>query len=139
MSDNYTVSKTGRQTVLSTAVRFDHSDVPAGITAGSGCFVNVPANHIILRCKVITVAVGTGGTSQTVNVGTAADEDGYGANLAVSAVAGVDGAGALLGELQTAAAEIHVTDGTGTAATAGADYILALEYVVLDRANETYG
>lgn len=137
MTDNQVLTKAGRQWVLSTAFRFDGADVPAAAAAGAGVFIELPANHIILRAKLVTVTI-DGGTSPTFNVGTTADEDGYGANLAVGAVAGVDGAGALLGELQTAATEIHVTEGTGTISNDG-DHILVVEYIALGRTNEVYG
>ena len=140
MTDNtYELSRANRQTVLTTCVRFDHSDLPASAVAGAGVFVDMPPGHIVLRCTIVVIAVGTGGTSQTIDVGTVADDDGYGADLVVTAVAGVLGSGALLREYQAAAVEIHASDGTGTAATAAAEYLMIIEYVQVDRSNEVFG
>jgi len=137
MSDNLTLSKNERQTVLATAIRIAGADVTAGIVAGTGVEFDLPPNVIVLRCKLVTSVV-DGGTSPTFNVGPTADEDGFGANLAVGAVAGVDGAGALLGELLAASTKCYVTEGTGTISNDGT-HTLVLEYVQLDRSNEVYG
>ncbi len=136
-SDNYNLSKAGRQNVLSTAVRFAGTDVDAAPTAGSGVEIEMPPGVVVLRCKLIVITI-DGGTAPTFNVGTVADEDAYGANLAISVVAGVDGAGALVGEYIAEATNIYVSKGTGTFDDAS-DCILALELIVDGRANEVYG
>lgn len=134
---NYTDTVDGRQNVLTTAVRFDGADVPAAIVADTAPFIDLPPNAIVLRSKLVTITA-DGGTTPTFNVGTAADEDGYHANSAVDAVAGVDGAGALIGEFVAEQSRVYISEGTGTISNDG-DHVLVLEYAVVGRSNENYG
>jgi len=137
-TENYNLTKAGRQNVLATAVRFSGADVTAGAVAGTGVEIEMPPNVIILRTQITVITVETG-VAATFNVGTVADDDGYGTNIAATVVGGiVDTGNALNGEFIAEATNIYVTQGTGAFVGDG-DFVLVLEYVAVGRSNEVFG
>ena len=135
MSENLSLTKSGRQYPLVAAVRIAGSDLQAGTVR-----VPIPPNALLLRGQIYVITA-DGGTAPTVNVGidntTETDPDEHLANGAIG-VAGVDVPLALLlTAFYQEKTDITVSYGTGTPNHAS-DLLLILEYAVLERSNEVY-
>lgn len=139
MSDNYALTKAGRQSVLRAVVRFDGDDVTAAPVAGTGVEIEMPPNVIVLSTDIVTITA-DGEAGGTFDVGTVADEDGYGSELVVGATgtAAKTAAGALIGTFVAEATNIYVSEGAVTTDNVG-DHVLIIEYVQVGRSTEVYG
>jgi len=136
MSENLSLTRSGRQYPLVAAVRISGADLASAAIVS----IPVPPNTLLLRGQIYVITA-DGGTAPTVNVGISntaeTDPDEHLANGAI----GVAGATVPLALKLTAyypeKTDITVAYGTGTPDNAS-DLLLILEYGVLERSNEVY-
>lgn len=76
----------------------------------------------------------TGGTNPTVDIGTAADDDGFAAEMDADDVTAIVATGALLGTELTADTEVYA--GVGASAATGGSVSFAVYYIMADDGTE---
>lgn len=103
---------------LALRVQFNPTQTSAALTTGDGKAATLPAGAIVIGA--LSLGGGTGGASPTVNIGTAADPNGFLGELPADAIA-VSLDGALLGVLAGAAlaADTPLYGGVGASAATG--------------------
>lgn len=115
---------------LAIRVQFDPTQASAALTTGDGKAATLPAGAIVIG--VTSLGGGTGGSSPTVDVGTAADPDGFVNELPADTVSIRDTT--LLGALTGAAlaADTPLYGGVGASAATGGTVTVWVEYIPND-------